>query len=76
MLWVNWQTAFTELEMMGVPIDPEYKKRVLQSEEASLAAKRRKKAEREAELREQLGTVKMNISPLLSGTPVAVFLTD
>lgn len=52
---VDWQTAFTELEMLAVPIDPEYKKRVLQSEEAQLAAKRRKKAEREAEVWEQLG---------------------
>lgn len=52
---VDWQTAFTELEMLEVPLDPEYKKRVVQSEEASLAAKRLKKAEREAELREQLG---------------------
>jgi hypothetical protein len=52
---VDWQTAFTELEMLGVPIDPEYKKCVLQSEEAQLAARRRKKAEREAELWEQVG---------------------
>ena len=41
--------------MLGIAIDSEYKERVLQSEEARLAAKRRKKAEREAELREELG---------------------
>jgi len=52
---VDWQTAFTELEMLEVPIDPEYKRRVLQSAEAQLAAKRRKKEEREAKLQEELG---------------------
>lgn len=52
---VDWQTAFTELEMLKVPIDPEYKRLVLQSEEARLAAKRRKKAERETKVREDLG---------------------
>lgn len=52
---VDWQTAFTELEMLEVPIDPEYKRRVLQSAEAQLAAKTRKKAEREARLQEDLG---------------------
>lgn len=52
---VDWQTAFTELEMLGVSVDPEYKKRVLQSEETRLVAKRREKAKREAELREQRG---------------------
>jgi len=41
--------------MLDVPIDPEYKRRVLQSTEAQLAAKRRKKAEREARLQEELG---------------------
>lgn len=52
---VDWQTAFTELEMLDVPIDPEYKRRVLQSAEAQLAAKRRKKAEREAKLQKEPG---------------------
>jgi hypothetical protein len=52
---VDWQTAFTELELLEVPIDPEYKRRVLQSVEAQLAAKRRKQAEREAKLQEELG---------------------
>ena len=52
---VDWQTAFTELELLEVPIDPEYKRRVLQSAEAQLAAKRRKKEEREAKLQEELG---------------------
>jgi hypothetical protein len=47
---VDWPTAFNELEMLDVAIDPGYKKRVLQSEEARLVAKRRKKAEREAKL--------------------------
>ncbi|MCB0190385.1 MAG: hypothetical protein KDJ65_00425 [Anaerolineae bacterium] len=52
---VDWQTAFTELEMLEVPIDPEYKRYVLQSAEAQLAAKRRKKTEQEARLQEELG---------------------
>ena len=43
---VDWQTAFTELEMLEVPIDPDYKKRVLQAEQARLAAKKQRKAER------------------------------
>ncbi len=41
--------------MLEVPIDPEYKRRVLQSAEAQLAAKRRRKAEQEAKLQEELG---------------------
>ena len=45
---VDWQTAFTELEMLDVAIDPDYKKRVLQSVAGDLAARKRKKAEREA----------------------------
>ncbi len=52
---VDWLTAFTELEMLGVPIAAEYKQRVLQSEVARLAAQKRKKAETETKLRAQLG---------------------
>lgn len=36
---VNWQCAFTELEMLGVEIDPEYKHQVLQSVAAQAEAK-------------------------------------
>jgi len=52
---VDWQTAFTELEMLGIPIDPDYKTRVLHSIAGELAARRRKKAERETQLRAELG---------------------
>ena len=52
---VDWPTAFLELEMLEVPIDPDYKARVLQSEAARIAAKRRKKAESEAGSRTPIG---------------------
>jgi hypothetical protein len=52
---VDWQTAFTELELLEVPIDAAYKQHVLQSEAARLALKRQKKAEIEANLRARLG---------------------
>ena len=52
---VDWQTAFTELEMLEVPIDPDYKKRVLQSEQARLAAKKQRKAEQEAKKQRDVG---------------------
>jgi len=42
---VDWKTAFTELEMLGVNMDPEYKKRVLESVENAIAARRRKREE-------------------------------
>lgn len=51
---VAWETAFTELEMLGVPVDPVYRERVLQSVAAQAAALRRKQAERKAE-RESAG---------------------
>lgn len=46
---VDWKTAFTELEMLGVNVDAEYKKRVLESIESQAAARRRKSEERLAE---------------------------
>jgi hypothetical protein len=52
---VDFECAFTELEMLGVPIDPDYKKRVLQSVAAQAAAKQRKKTERKAEQERLLG---------------------
>ena len=42
---VDWKTAFTELEMLGIQIDPEYKKRVLESVESQAASRRRKREE-------------------------------
>jgi hypothetical protein len=52
---VDFECAFTELEMLGVPIAPDYQERVLQSVAAQAAAVRRKKAERRAEQERQLG---------------------
>lgn len=52
---VDFACAFTELGILGVPINPEYKERVLQSVTAQSAAKRRKKAERQAEGEHLLG---------------------
>ena len=45
---VNFECAFTELEMLGVPIDPDYKERVLESVAAQEAAKRQKRARERA----------------------------
>lgn len=52
---VDFETALTELALLGVPIDPDYRERVLQSAAAQAAAKRRKKAERKAEQEKLLG---------------------
>ena len=41
---VDFECALTELEMLGVPIDPDYKERVLESMAAQAAAKRQKRA--------------------------------
>lgn len=41
---VDVECAFTELEMLGVPIDPDYKERVLESVAAQASAKRQKRA--------------------------------
>jgi hypothetical protein len=45
---VDFETAFTELALLNVPIDPEYKERVLQSVAAQAAAKRQKRAREQA----------------------------
>jgi hypothetical protein len=52
---VDFECAFTELEMLGVPIDPAYKERVLQSVAAQAAAAQRQKAEQRAEQERQAG---------------------
>ena len=41
---VSWDAAFVELAMLQVPIDPEYKGRVLQTVAAEAAIKRRKRS--------------------------------
>ena len=45
---VDHNCAFTELEMLGVPIDPDYKERVLESVATQAAAKRQKRARERA----------------------------
>ncbi len=45
---VDWQSAFVELEMLNVPIDPVYKERVLQSVAVQAAAKRQERARKQA----------------------------
>jgi hypothetical protein len=46
---VSWEDAFTELELLDVPIDPVYRERVLQSAAAQAAARRHKQEARKAE---------------------------
>jgi hypothetical protein len=46
---LDFITAFAELEMLGVPIDPDYKERVLQSVAAQAAAKRQKRTRERAQ---------------------------
>jgi hypothetical protein len=41
---VSWDVDFVELEILQVPIDPEYKERVLQTAAAQAAVKRRKRS--------------------------------
>jgi opacity protein-like surface antigen len=45
---VNWKTAFTELEMLGVEISPTYKETVLRTVETQLQARREKAAQKNA----------------------------
>ena len=52
---VDWESAFKELAMLGVPIDPKYKESVLRSAANQLAAKRRKKLEKQAKLFDSTG---------------------
>lgn len=41
---LSWEVALVELEMLQVPIDPDYKKSVLQTAAAQAAVKRRKRS--------------------------------
>ena len=45
---LDWLTAFKELEMLGVKVDPGYKEQVLKSAQAQVEAKKRKRAEKRA----------------------------
>src|SRR5437868_1565838 len=42
---VDWPTAFTELEMLGVKIDPAYKDQVLRTVQQQIEHKRQKRLE-------------------------------
>lgn len=44
---IDWICTFSELEILGVRVDPGYKPRVLKSVEGPLAARRRRKAQHE-----------------------------
>ena len=44
---VDWVCAFTELDILGLRIDSGYKQRLLKSVEGHLAARQRRKAQRE-----------------------------
>lgn len=46
---VDYQCAFTELEMIGVKIDPQYKQQVLNSVESQRINKLKKKQEKEVD---------------------------
>ncbi len=46
---VDFECAFTELEMLGVPIDPSYKAQVLQTTAARAAVKRQKRSRLQAQ---------------------------
>jgi len=46
---LSWEVAFVELEMLNVPIDPDYKKSVLQTTAAQAAIKRRKRSKLRAQ---------------------------
>jgi hypothetical protein len=43
---VDWDSAFKELELLGVPIDPEYKTEMLKSIAGNIAARKRRKLKR------------------------------
>jgi len=64
---VDWPTAFRELAMLGVEIDPEYKEQVLESV--------RGQAEARKPLRQRgcSNTAKTRISRTLWATPTGVF---
>ena len=48
---VDWPTAFLELEMLGLEIDPSYKEQVLLTIQRQAEIKKQKKAEKEREIR-------------------------
>jgi hypothetical protein len=46
---VDWPTAFRELAMLGVEIDPEYKEQVLESVRGQAEARKRRRKEKAAQ---------------------------
>jgi hypothetical protein len=47
---IDWLTAFKELELLGIQVDPSYKEQVLKSAQAQAEAGKRKRTERRAAL--------------------------
>lgn len=46
---IDWVSAFIELEILGVKIDPTYKEKVLESVRAQAATKRQKRLQKDVE---------------------------
>lgn len=66
---VDWACTFKELEMLGVELDPEYVKSVLQMVEGQAEAQRRKKAQREGDLEAGLIEQDENFAFIVGSTP-------
>lgn len=66
---VDWDCTFKELEMLGVELDPEYVKSVLQTVEGQAEAQRRKKAQREEDLEAGLIEQDENFAFIVGYTP-------
>src|SRR5262245_37311755 len=56
---VDWQTAVTELELLGVKIDPSYKEQVLRMAAQQAEQKRQKRLKRMTEHERALGSTRM-----------------
>jgi hypothetical protein len=68
---VDWMCAFTELGMLGIKIDSDYKSKVLRSAETQIAAHQRRKARQEEVLRleEELFDRDENFAYIVGYTP-------
>ena len=66
---VDWACTFKELEMLGVELDPEYVKSVLQTVEGQAEAQQRKKAQQEGDLEAGLIEQDENFAFIVGYTP-------
>ncbi len=64
---VNWQTAFTVLEMLGVEVDPAYKEQVLRGAARQAEIKREKKLKKARQTEESLGFEQDNNFAMIIG---------